>query len=395
MERYIEYILGLDVATVISTLLIFIFGNLETESVFLLATELLFTLAVLSLSFTFLYFVHVGENNWLLIPSLVIFAAGAVLTFISWFIGGIVALGALLILLLSKDLDSTEKMGIIIGFIGFGILAVMPPLSAFMGWSVGLLDYLVISFGIVILFLGIITTLKVRNSVEVASVGFILLSLSFMFLAPAHELLTVHANGSYGLYDNTIIILSSIAFFIFFVNLIIYRISERKIYSYIEKGYARLKKGKYEDALAAFKKAYKALPNDERVLNGLGLTLMKLGRFRESEEYLRKLNSLTHDKVYKTNLGNLYFRSGNIDKAMKVYEEVLSEDPEFYNALNNLARCYMEKGEYEKAKELLEKAIAIDQDKKAAKVNYYFLLTAMGLDEEAGKYKAQLGGMIE
>jgi len=112
-------------------------------------------------------------------------------------------------------------------------------------------------------------------------------------------------------------------------------------------------------------------------------TLMKMGKYKESEPYLRKLVRISNDKVYKTNLGNLYFRSGRIDKAMEVYQEVLKEDPKFYNALNNLARCYMEKGDYEKARELLEKAIDVDQDKKAAKVNYYFLLTAMGMDEEA------------
>ncbi len=395
MERYVEYILGLDVAAVISSILIFLFGNLEAESVFLLATELIFTLVVLSLSFTFLYFVHLGENNWLLVPSLVVFAIGMMLTFFSWFIGGVIALAALLILLLSKDIDEKERKGILMSYLGFALLSIMPPVGVLISLKFGIMDYTIIFVGIILIFVGIYFSLKTRKYVEITSAGFLLLSLSFLFLAPAHELLGIHANGSYGVYDLSMVILASIAFFMFFGNLLYYRWNEKKVYDEIDMGYALLKKGKYEDALAHFKIAYKSLPEDDRVLNGLGLALMKLGKYNESEEYMRKLTRINNDKVYLTNLGNLYFRSGRIDKAMEIYQEVLNKDPYFYNALNNLARCYMEKGDYEKARSLLEKAMTIDEDKKAAKVNYYFLLTAMGMTEEAGKYKAQLGGLIE
>ncbi len=395
MERYTEYILGLDIAAVISAVLIFFFGNLEAEAVFLLATELIFTLVVLSLSFTFLYFVHLGKNNWLLIPGMVVFAIGALLTFFSWFIGGLIALVSLYIILISKDIDKKETRGISLSYFGLALLSVMPPIGAFFNWQVSMTDYIIILVGIALIFVGIYFSLKTRKFVEITSTGFLLMSLSFLFIAPAHELLGVHANGSYGVYDISIVALASTAFFIFLGNLMYYRWNEKKVYDEIERGYKFLKKGKYEEALKHFKVAYHALPNDERVLNGMGLSLMKLGRYNESEEYLRKLTRLSDDKVYMTNLGNLYFRSGRIDKAMEIYEKVLEKDPHFYNALNNLARCYMEKGDYEKARELLEKAIAEDENKKAAKVNYYFLLSAMGMSEEAGKYKAQLGGLIE
>lgn len=396
MEKYAEYILGLDVAAVISAILIFFFGNLDAETVFILATELIFTLVVLALAFTFLYYLQIGKNNWLLLPSVMVLAIGAALTFFSWFIGGLVALIGLVFLLLCKDgMESTEKRGIFITYAGFAILAIMPPLGAFINLQFGVTDYVIILIGMILVVFGVITTIKLRKHVEMVSVGFMLLTLSFLLIAPSHELLSIHGNGSYGIYDQSIIALASIVFFIFFVNVVLYRLAERKVIDSIETGYKLLRKGKYEEAAAKFKEALKSLPNDERVLNGLGLALMKMGNYRESEEYLRKLVRINNDKLYRTNLGNLYFRSGRIDKAIEIYQEVLKEDPQYYNALNNLARCYMEKGDYEKARELLEKAIEVDQDKKAAKVNYYFLLTAMGMDEEASKYKAQVGGLIE
>ncbi len=395
MERYAEYVLGLDVAAVISAILIFFFGNLQAETVFLLATEMIFTLVILALAFTFLYYLQLGKNNWLLMPSLVILAIGAAITFFSWFIGGVISLIALLFLLMCKDIQKEEKRGVVIAYFGFAVLSVMPPLGAFLSLQFGLTDYVVLSLGVIIVLVGVYMTLRSKKHVESVSVGFLLLTLSFLFLAPSHELLSIHANGSYGIYDQTIITMAALVFFVFFINILIYRMAERKVIDDIENGYKLLRKGKYKDAAEHFRRAHKFLPDDERVLNGLGLALMKMGNYKESEEYLRKLVRISNDKVYKTNLGNLYFRSGMIDKAMEIYEEVLKEDPNFYNALNNLARCYMEKGDYEKARELLEKAIEVDQDKKAAKVNYYFLLTAMGMDEEANKYKSQLGGLVE
>ena len=44
---------------------------------------------------------------------------------------------------------------------------------------------------------------------------------------------------------------------------------------------------------------------------------------------------------------------------------------------------------------MISAAINIDSDKKAAKVNYYFLLTSLGMEEEASKYKMDIGGLIE
>ncbi len=396
MKEYTEYVLGLDVAAVISTLIIFLFGNLQAESAFALATQLIFVLIVLSLGFTFVHYVQVGNNNWLLLPSLVIFGAGAAITFFSWFIGGLVALASLILLLMAKEIEAKGRLGLFLTYGGFAMLSVMPPLSAFLGLNFGLTDYIIILIGLILVGIGVFLTLRLKKSMDIVSMGYILMSLSFLFIAPAHELLGIHSNGSYGIYDYSMVFSATITFFVFFANLMLYLWREKDVMKEVELGYKYLKKGKYPDAAEHFQNALEEYPEDERVLNGLGVSLMKMGKYNESEVHLRKLVRLyPENDTYLTNLGNLYFRSGRIDNAIETYKKVLDRNPEFYNALNNLARCYMEKGDYEKAREYLQKAINVDNNQKAAKVNYYFLLTAIGMNDEANRYKAELGGLVE
>ncbi len=394
MDYYGEYIMGLDIAAVVSSLLIFFWGNLTVEPVFIVATEIIFILTLIAIALTLLYYIKMGRNNWYLILSLGTLAIGAVLVFFSWFIGGLVSLVALFFLILSKEIGKEEKIGTVISYAGFSILAIMPPLGALLLLKFSFVDYIIVAIGIALISYGIYLALKSEKNVDIISIGFIILSLSFLFLAPAHELLGVHANSTYGIYDISIAILSSITFFIFLINIIFYDLELKGAERHIELGYKQLHEGNFDEALKHFKEAYKRKPQDEDVLNGMGIALMKLGKYEESENYLRELNRLYKNETYLTNLGNLYFRKGDIDRAMKIYEQVLHINPKFYNALNNLARCYMEKGDYKKAKELLEKAIDIDENRKAAKINYYFLLTALGRKDEAEKYKENIGKML-
>ena len=388
MKYYGEYILGLDVTSVISSLIIFFWGNWSVEPVFTVATEIVFILALVSIGFTLIYYVKMGENNYFLILSLGTLVLGAGLAFLSWFIGGLVALVALFFLLMAKGLK--DKIGIISSFLGFSILSVIPPIGVLLSLQFSYGDYAIIAVGIMLILYGIYLSIKMKRNVDIISTGFIILSLSFLLLAPAHELLKIHSNSTYGIYDISMVILSSITFFIFLINLLIFYMGSISVDKHIELGYRYFQGGKFEEALKHFEEAYRKYPDHEDVLNGLGITLMKLKRYDESEEYLRRLNQLYENEIYLTNLGNLYFRRGDVGRAMRIYEEVLKKNPDCYNALNNLARCYIEKGDYERAKEFLEKAIHVDENRKAAKINYYNLLLKMGRRKSAEKYREEI-----
>ncbi len=395
MERDLTYLLSLDGAAVVSTLIVLFFAALDVREVFVIATEIIFILLLASLFATFLYYLKLGDNEWLFIPSLIVVALGGTLTFMDWFIGGLVAMIGLFLLIISKNRDSKVMKSIIPIFAGFSVLAITPPLEAYLSMSFTTVDYGILGAAIALIILGLYLYLKTEQKTENLHIGLLLLALSFMFIAPAHELFGIHGNMAYGVYDTIIVIFSTIGFFVFMANLIMVELKKDSISKSISKAYSLISEKKYAEAASLFKKIYKSLPDDDRVLNGLALALMKAGNYKESEPYFKRLVRLYGDNdVYLTNYGNLYFRMGNIDKAMEIYNQVLSKNPNCYNAINNLARCYMEKGEYEKARELLEKAIKIDPDKKAAKLNYYFLLTSLGMQDEAVKLKAELGELV-
>lgn len=64
---------------------------------------------------------------------------------------------------------------------------------------------------------------------------------------------------------------------------------------------------------------------------------------RESLQLLERATSLFNDKMY--------------DEALAILEEFRTKNPDFYPVLINIAECYREKGEYDRAIEIYQQAI--------------------------------------
>jgi tetratricopeptide (TPR) repeat protein len=142
-----------------------------------------------------------------------------------------------------------------------------------------------------------------------------------------------------------------------------------------------LDEGNPSAAYAIFKKLYERDRYNEEVLNGMAIALMRMGKFEESEGYLRELLKISNKDIYLANLGNLYYRMGDVEKAIRIYGEVLKKNPQCYVALNNLAKCLMDKGENEKAAMLLKRALEINPNNEVANRNYYMLTAASNKKE--------------
>lgn len=106
------------------------------------------------------------------------------------------------------------------------------------------------------------------------------------------------------------------------------------------------------------------------------------------------------DKLYKTsiqkdrnfiksfnNLGNIYIKAGDFDKALFYFEKSLEIDRKNVKALNNIASVYIKKGDCGKAVELLKKCL--EYNKSIKYVIYYNLYEAYkctGDAKEADKF---------
>ncbi len=380
MDKNIIVVLTLDTLTLLISFILFFSGNLSYFPIFILAGQTIFILGLVALSATFTYFFFMGRVNKLFIPSIIVLAVGIILTFFNWFLGGVAVLISFLLLLLSKQVNWEHILPFSLIFGGFSVMAVLPPLEALLSISNPLLDYVLITFSTISIVIGLYLSIKSRISIE-SHIGYLLLSLSFFLLPPYHEIFGIKNNGSYGIYDTAIILLSTLAYAIFLGNIIFILYRREGMKNEIRKGYTYLDEGKLSAAYAIFKKLYDRDRYNEEVLNGMAIALMKMGKFEESEGYLQELLKINSRDVYLANLGNLYYRMGNVEKAIKIYGEVLKKNPKCYVALNNLARCLMDKGENEKAAMLLKRAMEINPNDITAQKNYYMLMAASNQKE--------------
>ncbi len=369
MEKGVLHLLVFNAAVVIITLTVFLYGPMGNSHFFLISSWVIFSLLLLAASFTLYHILRRRGWDRMTMLFLSMLALGFVLSFFNWFIGGVIALIALLFLFLSpRTLGDWE---ILVSYGGFAYLALLPPLETYLGIFPSFWDYIVIAAGIVIILLGVFLA---RRKLEFElMLGFIFLSLSFLILAPFHELFGIHNNGVFGIYDASIIILAVITFFIFLFSLLEYDIKWMEMQEKIRKGYIYIGKGEYKKAEGLFRILYKR-SKDEEILNGLAIALMRGGKLNEAEKILQALVRRYPNEIYLTNLGNLYYRRGNLQAAMLLYGKVLKKNPDSYNALNNLALCYMDLGEEDKARKLLERAMKIKPKSGVAEMNYRKLL---------------------
>lgn len=95
--------------------------------------------------------------------------------------------------------------------------------------------------------------------------------------------------------------------------------------------------------------------------NDLGVAYEKQDRLDLAEkEYKRAIKKEKDWHVPYLNLGNVYYKLSNMDKAVQYFRSGLKVDPGNPDIMNNLAFALMENGNTVEAKQWIEKAIAIE-----------------------------------
>jgi tetratricopeptide (TPR) repeat protein len=137
--------------------------------------------------------------------------------------------------------------------------------------------------------------------------------------------------------------------------------------------------GKYEDAKRALDKAKELDPKSPLVYNYLGRWAEEQSMLGEAEEFYRESIGLNDNIAFvHLNLGQLYMRLDQPDKAYPVLKKSLELDPSLPYTHFWLARYHQGRKEYKKASDYLDSSIKLDPDFISGSIGYAELSSISG-----------------
>jgi tetratricopeptide (TPR) repeat protein len=117
-------------------------------------------------------------------------------------------------------------------------------------------------------------------------------------------------------------------------------------------------RGKYERAVAEFRRSVRSDPGYEEIYLDLGLALIELNRIDEAETaYRRYIDTHQRDAQAYYRLGNALFSKGYSNRAKPHYRRALTLDPGFVEAHFNLGMACYDDGQFSEARRAFEQAV--------------------------------------
>jgi tetratricopeptide (TPR) repeat protein len=117
-------------------------------------------------------------------------------------------------------------------------------------------------------------------------------------------------------------------------------------------------------ALSSYQHVLELMPNDLPALRGIGNVYYDFEEYGKAKEYYEKYLTLSpEDPSVRTDLGTMYLYAKDTDRAIKEYQTVVDKKPDFFQAYFNLGVAYHEKGNVEKARDILVKVKSLTTDK--------------------------------
>jgi len=97
----------------------------------------------------------------------------------------------------------------------------------------------------------------------------------------------------------------------------------------------------------------------------LGVLLERKGQWDASlKHYYDALRENSETPMALFNIGNVYLRMGDLDDAEIAYRKAIDLNKDFSDCYNNMACLFIRKKEFEKAHVFVDKALALDPDKR-------------------------------
>ena len=156
---------------------------------------------------------------------------------------------------------------------------------------------------------------------------------------------------------------------------------------YAPLGQALAKDGKYEEALAACRKAIQHDPENAAAFNGAAMALAGMEKIREAIDHYKKALEIKPSYTdARYNLAQLLSRAGYDDAASVEMKKILAIDPDDAGALVSMAEDMAGRGESRKAFVYYEKALEKDPQNPALYYNAGCVLMQGGNPERAGSF---------
>ena len=117
--------------------------------------------------------------------------------------------------------------------------------------------------------------------------------------------------------------------------------------------------------------------------------LLDQGKVDDAWREVNKILEKEPDNIVAKNVkGNVLGRGyGRLDDAIKVFEEIVAEHPDFSSAWENMGISYAIKGDFKNAERCLLHALELAPDNENIKLNLYYMYRQKGDLTEAEKYK--------
>lgn len=120
--------------------------------------------------------------------------------------------------------------------------------------------------------------------------------------------------------------------------------------AYYNLGNALQQAGFYDRAVTAYRAALELAPDDAEILNNYGASLVHLGRTGEGISALERVIAMRpNDPQPHTNIGIAHAIDKNYRQAEEHYRRALAVDPDYWPAVFNLAKAYVELGRDDQA----------------------------------------------
>ena len=139
-----------------------------------------------------------------------------------------------------------------------------------------------------------------------------------------------------------------------------------------KEGNQYLRQRNYQKAIEYFETKLKEKPNDPVLHNQLGYAYSKLGKYKKAIEHYQKAVELKPDySEAHYNLGHIYAEKTvlRLEDAIKELTKAIELRSDYAKAYNDRGLVYAWLGDFEKAKQDLQKALKLDPENETYKYN--------------------------